>query len=459
MPPQVKIGLEIHGYLDTNEKLFCSCKSIHGAKLTKPNTNICPICTAQPGAKPQLPNSSALNKIIQIALILNCKINNNLIFQRKHYSWPDLPKGYQNTISGTYAIPVGTKGDFEDIKITEVHIEEDPAAWNPETGEIDYNRSGSPLVEIVTEPNFKNSEQVTQWLKQLLHTLSYVKANDKTAGIKADVNVSINNGKRVELKNINSIENIKNAIEIEIQRQSLLPKGIQEQETRTFNSEKQTTILMRTKEQAADYRFISDPDLPIIKLKPARVNKLKSSLPESPKEKLNKLIKKHKLDKKSAEVLTKNIDIVEFFEKVVEKINPQTAVPWITTELLSVLNYNKKSLEDSGIEINVEHFIELLQLIEKKVITELKAKDILRSWIPKSSSPKSAAKSSGKIDDEKQINLWCKQAIKNNSKAAADFKSGNANALNFLIGDVMKLSNKRADYVKTRLLLEELLKK
>jgi len=458
MPPQVKIGLEIHGYLDTNEKLFCSCKSIHGAKLTKPNTNICPICTAQPGCKPQLPNSSALNKIIQIALILNCKINNNLIFQRKHYSWPDLPKGYQNTISGTYAIPVGTKGNFEDIKITEVHIEEDPAAWNPETGEIDYNRSGSPLVEIVTEPNFKNSEQVTQWLKQLLHTLSYVKAIDKTSGIKADVNVSINNGKRVELKNINSIENIKNAIEIEIQRQSLLPKGIQEQETRTFNSEKQTTILMRTKEQAADYRFISDPDLPIIKLKPARVNKLKSSLPESPKEKLNKLIKKHKLDKKSAEVLTKNIDIVEFFEKVVEKINPQTAVPWITTELLSVLNYNKKSLEDSGIEINVEHFIELLQLIEKKVITELKAKDILRSWIPKSSSPKSAAKSSGKIDDEKQINLWCKQAIKNNSKAAADFKSGNANALNFLIGDVMKLSNKRADYVKTRLILEGMLK-
>ncbi len=458
MPPQVKIGLEIHGYLDTNEKLFCSCKSIHGAKLTKPNTNICPICTAQPGCKPQLPNSSALNKIIQIALILNCKINNNLIFQRKHYSWPDLPKGYQNTISGTYAIPVGTKGNFEDIKITEVHIEEDPAAWNPETGEIDYNRSGSPLVEIVTEPDFKNSEQVTQWLKQLLHTLSYVKAIDKTSGIKADVNVSTNNGKRVELKNINSIENIKNAIEIEIQRQSSLPKGVQEQETRTFNSEKQTTILMRTKEQAADYRFISDPDLPIIKLEPARVNKLKSSLPESPKEKLNKLIKKHKLDKKSAEVLTKNIDIVEFFEKVVEKINPQTAVPWITTELLSVLNYNKKSLEDSGIEINVEHFIELLKLIEKKVITELKAKDILRSWIPKSSSPKSTAKSSGKIDDEKQINLWCKQAIKNNSKAVADFKSGNANALNFLIGDVMKLSNKRADYVKTRLILEGMLK-
>lgn len=453
---QTKIGLEIHGYLDTNEKLFCSCKAEHGAKVSSPNTNICPICTAQPGSKPQLPNSSALNKIIQIALILNCKINNNLIFQRKHYSWPDLPKGYQNTISGTYAIPVGTKGKFEDINITEVHIEEDPAAWNPETGEIDYNRSGSPLVEIVTEPDFKNSEQVTQWLKQLLHTLSYVKAIDKTSGIKADVNVSINNGKRVELKNINSIENIKNAIEVEIQRQSSLPKEVQEQETRTFNSEKQTTILMRTKEQAADYRFISDPDLPIINIKPERVSKLKSLLPESPKEKLKKLIKKHNIPEKHAQILTKNIDIVEFFEKVIEKINPKIVVPWTTIELLSVLNYNKKNLDE--VEINVEHFIELLELIEKKIITELKAKDILRSWIPKSSSPKSLAKSSGKIDDEKQINLWCKQAIKNNPKAVKDFKSGNQNALNFLIGDVMRLSSKRADYVKTRLILEEILK-
>src|SRR3989344_8884839 len=221
MPPQVKIGLEIHGYLDTNEKLFCSCKSIHGAKLTKPNTNICPICTAQPGAKPQLPNSTALNKIIQIALILNCKINNNLIFQRKHYSWPDLPKGYQNTISGTYVIPIGTKGKFNEIGITEVHIEEDPAAWNPENGEIDYNRSGFPLVEIVTEPDFISNGQVSEWLKDLLHALSYIKAIDKSLGIKADVNISLpeKKGERVELKNINSIENIKNAIEIEIARQ------------------------------------------------------------------------------------------------------------------------------------------------------------------------------------------------------------------------------------------------
>ena len=164
----VKIGLEIHGYLLTKEKLFCSCKAEHGLKHSKPNTNICPICTGQPGAKPMLPNKVSVDKAIQISLILGCKINEKPIWQRKHYDWPDLPKGYQNTLSGPYAIPIGEKGKFLKIGITEAHLEEDPAAWNPKTGEIDYNRSGSPLIEIVTDPDFKNSEEVIIWIKNLL---------------------------------------------------------------------------------------------------------------------------------------------------------------------------------------------------------------------------------------------------------------------------------------------------
>jgi len=165
----LKIGLEIHGYLVTKEKLFCNCKNAHKIKEIKPNTLICPICTGTPGSKPMLPNAEAIKKIIQIALMLNCKVNSEpekLIWYRKHYSWPDLPKGFQNTISGTYANPVGVKGNFLGIGIREVHLEEDPAQWNPETGEIDYNRSGVPLVEIVTEPDFKSSSQVEQWIKQ-----------------------------------------------------------------------------------------------------------------------------------------------------------------------------------------------------------------------------------------------------------------------------------------------------
>ncbi len=334
-----KIGLEIHGYINTKEKLFCSCKAEHGSKHAKPNTNICPICTGQPGSKPMLPNKEAVDKAIQIALILGCKLNEKLTWQRKHYNWPDMPKGFQNTMSGPYATENGTKGKFLGIGITECHLEEDPAAWNPETGEVDYNRSGSPLIEIVTDPDFKDAEQVVEWMKQLLATLSYIKAIDKNAGIKADVNVSIPGGTRIEMKNINSLTNIQKAIESEIKRQQKSkPKS---QETRRYDPEKDITQLMRTKEQAADYRFISDPDLPTINIQKKRIKDLESKLPETPQEKLNKLIKKYKIDKKPAEILTKQLAVAELFENVIEKSNPKLAVRWVTEELLSVLNYNK----------------------------------------------------------------------------------------------------------------------
>ena len=450
-----KIGLEIHGYLKTNEKLFCRCKSEHGLKHSRPNTNICPVCTGQPGAKPMLPNKTAINKVIQIALILGCKVNEKLVWQRKHYDWPDLPKGYQDTISGPYAIPVGEKGKFLGINITECHLEEDPAAWNPKTGEIDYNRSGSPLIEIVTEPDFKNSEEVVKWLKQLIATLSYIKAIDKKIGIKADVNISIPKGKRVEIKNINSLKNIKTSIEYEIQRQKKeLPKI---QETRMFDENKGTTTKMRTKEEAQDYRFISDPDLPIINIEKKRIEKMRFKMPETPSEKLKKILKKYQIEKKSAEILTKKLEIVEFFEKVIEKTRPKLAVRWVTEELLSVLNYNKKELED--IDIKSKHFIELLRLIEKNSITELKAKEILRSWKEKSFSPIKEVKKHFQISDRKEIEKLAKKVVKENPKAVEDYKKGGAKAMNFLIGQVMKLSNKRADFKTAREILEKIIKR
>jgi len=447
----VKIGLEIHGYLVANEKLFCKCKAEHGLKNSKPNMNICPICTGQPGAKPLLPNKEAINKVIQIALILGCKINNELVFQRKHYSWPDLPKGYQTTISGPHAKPVGEHGKFLGIGITEAHLEEDPAAWNPKTGEIDYNRSGFPLVEIVTEPDFTSSEQVVDWLKQLIATLGYIKAIDKKMGIKSDVNVSIEGGARIEVKNVNSINNIKNTIEHEIERQTKnLPKV---QETRRYDETKGITTLMRTKEQAQDYRFITEPDLPVINLSNKLINELKNSLPETPQEKLEKLIKKYKIEKKYAEVLTKKIEIVEFFEKIIPEVEAKLATRWVTEELLSVLNYNKIELDE--IELNSKHFIELLKLIENKTITELKAKDILRSWKEKSESPN--IKEISNISND-EIQIFAKKVINENEKAVSDYKNGEAKAINFLIGQVMKLSNKRADFNTARITLEKLLK-
>jgi aspartyl-tRNA(Asn)/glutamyl-tRNA(Gln) amidotransferase subunit B len=458
----VKIGLEIHGYINTKEKLFCNCKAIHGSKHAKPNTNICPICTGQPGCKPMLPNSSAIDKAIQIALILGCRVNPKIVWQRKHYSWPDLPKGFQNTISGPHATANGEAGNFLGIGIRECHLEEDPAAWNPETGEIDYNRSGSPLIEIVTEPHFTSAEQVIDWLKQLLTTLGYIKAIDKNAGIKADVNVSTK-GPRVEMKNINSLKNIQLAIEVEIARQKSEPVKIQE--TRMFDASKQKTKLMRTKEQAEDYRFISEPDLPCVNIAKERISKLQAALPETPKAKLNKLIKKYKIDKKAAEILTQKLELVEFFESVLkqkqvkDKKLATLATRWVTEELLAVLNYNKKELDDPDINIQPRHFVELLELIQNKILTELKAKDILRTWIPASKSPGKAASKQSQISDKATIEKIVDEVIRKNKQAISDYKAGNQNALNFLIGQVMRLSNKRADFNTARKILLKKLKK
>jgi len=453
-----KIGLEIHGYIQADEKLFCTCKAIHGLKFASPNSNICPVCTGQPGAKPLLPNRVAVNKAIEIALILKCKVNPKLVWQRKHYDWPDMPKGYQNTISGAHASPVGESGKFLDIRIKECHLEEDPAAWNPKTGEIDYNRSGLSLIEIVTQPDFSSSQEVYEWLKQLVLTLSYIKAFDKNAGIKADVNISLPElkGERVEIKNINSLTNIKNAIEKEIERQKKPGELAKIQETRMFDEAKGTTVKMREKEQAEDYRFISDPDLPVILLEKSRIEKLNSSLPETPQEKLQKLIKKYNIEKKSAEILIKKLEIAEFFEKIIPKVSPKLAVQWTTIELLSVLNYNKKQLDE--IEINPEHFIQLLKLIENKKITELKAKEILRNWKEKSFSPLKEAEKHVKISSSGELEDICKQVIKENANAVRDYKSGIKESLNFLIGKVMQKTSKRADFKTTRELLERMLK-
>jgi aspartyl-tRNA(Asn)/glutamyl-tRNA(Gln) amidotransferase subunit B len=452
------IGLEIHTYLNTKEKLFCRCLSEHGTKNANPNTNICPICTGQPGCKPLLPNAEAIKKAIQIGLLLDCKINEKISWQRKHYSWPDLPKGFQTTISGPHATPNATEGNFLGIRILECHLEEDPAAWNPETGEIDYNRSGSPLIEIVTAPDFTSSEKVVEWLKSLLITLDYIKAIDKQAGIKSDVNISLpeKKGARIEIKNVNSLTNIKKAIDYEIQRQKKeIPKI---QETRRFNLDG-TTTKMRSKEEAQDYRFISEPDLPLLKINKRKIEKIKKALPETPQEKLKKLIKKHKLSKKHAEILTKKLEIVEFFEKVMNKTegDANLTTRWITEELLSVLNYLKKELEE--INIDPSHFVELLNMIKTGILTELKAKDILRSWRKKSESPKKMAKNNATISNQSEIEKIAEEIIFSNPKAIEDYQKGQKNAINFLIGQMMQKTNKRADYKTAKDILEKKLKK
>ncbi len=469
-----KIGLEIHAYVVTRQKLFCDCKASREKGL-KPNVNICPICTGQPGAKPMLPNKSAIEKAVQIGLMLGCSINKKLKWQRKHYDWPDLPKGYQTTISGTYASPVGVKGKFHGIGIWSMHLEEDPAAWEPDTGCVDYNRSGLPLVEIVTAPDFKNADEVVIWLKKLIHNLDYLRAIDSNAGIKVDVNVNLENVKfssptiakqqaiagipnkteRVEIKNLNSIENIGKAIEFELERQAR--EGGKVRETRRYDEAKGKTMVMREKESAEDYRFISEPDLTEIVIDDKMISAIEDKIPESPEEKLSKLIRKYKIDKKNAEVLTKNLDIAEFFEKIVQEIDAKFALPWVTVVLFRVLNDNKTRLDKT--EIKSEHFAELLKLIKEKKITELQGKQMIKKFYPKSFSVSAKGKIEGRITDRRELEKIIVKVIGENSKAVADYKDGEKNAFNFLMGEVMRATNKRADFKVAREILGSMLKK
>ncbi|MFH0833308.1 MAG: Asp-tRNA(Asn)/Glu-tRNA(Gln) amidotransferase subunit GatB [archaeon] len=483
----VKIGLEVHGYLNTREKLFCMCRAQaqelgdRGQDLGV-NDRICPICTGTPGSKPMGVNGEAVRKMVEVALILSSRISvGDLVWQRKHYSWADLPKGYQNTISGPHSMPCAIGGKFRGINIIEAHLEEDPAQWNPDNGKINYNRSGLPLIEIVTEPEFSDAEQVVEWLKNLVLSLSYVKAVRKNAGIKVDVNVSTY-GERVEMKNLNSLEKIRKAIEYEIARQSEIVESMKlevgseklkellPRETRMFDEKSGTTIKMRSKEGVADYRFIPEPDLPVLRISKKLIEEVRKSLPEMPEVKLERLLKKFKVSESDAKILTGNLELVEFFEALVEiekgKISIRTntdkhgfekMVSWVTVELLRVLNYNRKTLEDEDVEILPEHLAELIGAVSSGKITVLKAKQIMNDFMPRSFSI-SEGNDVGKIGDDAIENL-CRQVVDENSHVVDEFRNGKLASLNYLIGQVMRLSERRAGPDEVREILKKMVGK
>lgn len=444
----VKVGLELHGYLNTNEKLFCKCRTNY--QNVKPNLNICEVCTGMPGNKPMLPNKAAVEKCIAIGKMLNCRINKEFLFQRKHYDWPDLPNGYQKTISGAYSIPVGEKGEFLGINIREVHLEEDPARWDPRTGNVDYNRSGMPLIEIVTEPDFVDAENVRKWLRNLMITMDYIKAIDKEAGVKCDVNVSIDGGERVEIKNLNSLWSIVRAIEYEIQRQS---SGKVVRETRAFLEKEKKTVSMRGKEEAEDYRFIPDPDLVVVDSD--TIKKIK--LPELPHKKIEKYIKKLAVKEHDAKVLSSDLLLAELFEKVAKKIDPKLAVRWLVREIPRVLHYNKKNLED--LEIDESHVIELLDLVQKKRITETTAQKILEKLIEKPFSVSEYVKEKKLVAEfsKDKLEKTCQEIIKENPQAVDDYKAGREESLHFLMGMVMRKTRGTADPEVVKVLLKKLL--
>jgi aspartyl-tRNA(Asn)/glutamyl-tRNA(Gln) amidotransferase subunit B len=467
MVAQCKVGLEIHGYIATSAKLFCNCATSDA----KPNTNICPICTGQPGSKPMLTNNEALKKAIQIGLLLGCKINSRLLFQRKHYSWPDSPNNYQRTMSGSYAVPVGEHGEFEGIRITEVHLEEDPAKWDPLTGEIDYNRAGLPLIEIVTEPDFRESEEVREWLKKLITTLSYIEAIDKDSGIKSDVNVSIPPlFERVEIKNVNSQSAIVDAIEIEVKRQGsekALGKSIPMQ-TRTYDSLKGETVFMRSKESAMDYMFIPEPDIPYIDVSSDYIDALQKALPETPSVKYAKLIAFGVKDE-DAKVLCADYPLVSLFEKLSSEIPISILITFLRRELVGYANYHK--LELSDINLDAAQIRQLLLFVKDSKLSDPTAKEVFRLLLSFGSSKSNTSSLVSSFDvnaylkehnlfleqNTDQLKQWCLDAIAANPKAVTDYKGGSSNALNFLVGQVMKVSKGKVTPQAVGAMMESLL--
>jgi aspartyl-tRNA(Asn)/glutamyl-tRNA(Gln) amidotransferase subunit B len=455
----VKIGLEIHVPLKTKRKLFCDCPtSYHDSD--EPNSLVCEVCTAMPGIKPRPVNARALEAVITIAHLLNCRIPERKIFmKRKHYDYPDLPKGYQITSE-----PIGEKGkfvfedgSFGDIGIWEVHLEEDPGQYNLSKGIVDYNRSGVPLIEIVTAPDIGSAEQARAFMKELVRMLQY---SDLILGgsgiIRADVNVSTSSGNRREIKNVNSIRSIYRAIEYEVSAQEALrSKGSDvEQETRGWDDDKGETYLMRKKESAEDYRYIPDPDLPPLELDREFVRGLEGKKPETPQEMRARFRDKYGVSEKYAKVLTNDKEIALFFEDVASETNPKTAAMWIAEELLAQLNYRDSSLSDT--KLTEKAFVELLSLLNEKTITDVVAKKLLERIIDSGESPKEIVESEGlgAVKDEGALEKAVKEAISENPKPVGDYKGGNKSAVNFLMGQVMKKMKGRADAPKVISLLK-----
>jgi len=450
----ILIGLEIHVELNTKTKLFCSCPTKGD---DSPNSRTCPVCLGHPGSKPKV-NKKAVEYATKLAKALNCKIAKEVIFSRKSYFYPDMSKNYQIT---QYELPLGKKGylllDNKKIRIKRVHLEEDPAALMHPGGidkakyvMVDYNRSGNPLAEIVTEPDLNSPQEARKFMKKLITILRYLNIFSPGCIIKADANVSIEEKGfiRTEIKNITGFREIERALHYEIQRQK---NEEVRQETRAWDAQKAITTLLRTKETEEDYGYIFDPDLV-----PIETSQFKIQIPQLPDEKAKTYINKYKLAEDDARIIADEFNLARLFEKTLN-LNPVLAARWIRREIIRVLNYN--NIDPSEMKINENEFATLLELLNKKKITDNTAQKILEKLVIEDIKVKDYIKEHNLeiLSDSSLIEKYCKDAINENPSVVDDYKSGKEQALNFLVGQVMKKSKGKADARDVKDLLKKLI--
>jgi aspartyl-tRNA(Asn)/glutamyl-tRNA(Gln) amidotransferase subunit B len=475
MEYDVVIGLEVHAQLLTNTKIFCSCPNKFG---NEPNSNTCPVCTGQPGSLPVL-NEEVVHFAIKAGLATNCTINKYSIFARKNYFYPDLPKGYQIS---QYELPIcehgyitiSLNGEEKKIGITRIHMEEDAGKLSHEgvdksSSYVDFNRTGTPLIEIVSEPEISSPEEAAEYLKQLRNIVVYLgicDGNMEEGSFRCDANISLKPkgqkefGTKTELKNMNSFRNVQKALEYEIKRQTevLNDKGTIIQETRLWNAEKGITESMRSKEEAHDYRYFPDPDLLPLNIDDSLINKIKEELPELPFEKEKRFIKQYNLSKDDVDVFISNPKLADFFEKTVVLTNDSVmSNNWIKVELLGILNYEGKSFDQC--EITPEHISSLINLIKNGTISGKIAKNVFRDVYTTLKMPDQIIKEKGliQISDEDTLKEIISEIISSSQAQVEQYKNGKTKVFGYFVGQVMKKTKGQANPQVVNKILKEML--
>ena len=467
------VGLEVHAQLATKTKLFCGCGTDGFGQA--PNTRVCPVCTAQPGVLPVL-NRRAVELAYQAAMALDMRLNSQSIFARKNYFYPDLPKAYQisqydQPYSEHGKLEIDVNGTKKTIRITRIHMEEDAGKLVHESGAslVDLNRAGIPLMEIVSEPDIRSSDEAYAYLTALKEVVQFVGASrcDMEKGeMRCDANVSVRPvgetkfGTRTETKNLNSFKNVKDAIDAEFRRQvEVLESGGKiTQETRLWDADKQASRAMRSKEDAHDYRYFPDPDLVPLVADAHWVSGLKAGLPELPAAKRARFMAELGLSSYDSAVLTGDKVLADYFEKAVAAApagSAKTVSNLLTTEMLGRLNAEGKSAAQSPVA--PAHLGGLASLVAGGTLSSKGAKDVFAKMWETGKDPKALVAELGlaQVSDDKQVMEWVKAALAANPKAAADLKGGKEAAIGSIVGAVMKLSKGKANPALVNKLIKE----
>ncbi len=468
------IGLEVHVELATRTKIFCGCSTAFGGA---PNTHTCPVCTGMPGSLPVL-NKEVVNKAIAVGLATNCTITQNCKFDRKNYFYPDNPQNYQ--ISQLYypicrngKVEIEVEGKKKWIGIHEIHMEEDAGklVHDPYTDSslVDYNRSGVPLIEIVSEPDMRSAEEVIAYLDKLRMTIQYLGASDcklNEGSMRADVNLSIREvgaeefGTRTEMKNLNSFKAIARAIENERERQiDLLESGEKViQETRRWDDAKEYSYAMRSKEDAQDYRYFPDPDLVPILISDAWLDEIRAKQPEFREEKKVRYQEEYGLPEYDADILTGTKKLADIFEETVALgANPKKVSNWLMVETMRLLKEHEMDAED--ITFSAENLAKLIKLVDSQAINSSVAKEVFEIIFEKDIDPDKYVEEKGlkTVNDEGALRATIEKVIADNPQSVEDYRNGKEKAIGFLVGQTMKAMKGKANPGMVNQILKELL--